>query len=388
MSALRVLIAEDEYVSATVLEMLVMEEGHEVCGVVSQGGAVVEAVRQHHPDIVLMDVHLADETTGIAATRELLRMVPVPVIVVSATESPEEQEAIAQSGALGFIKKPIDPDEFRVTLRIAVYHNEVMRQLRDSELLHRSLFDNAAVGIYFCHKDGYYLATNQAYAHMLGYSGPGELLRTVRSIDEQVYVEPGRRAELIAQLSQGKELRDMESRIYGRDGDLIWVAEHLAPHFDADGNLAQYEGVVINISDRKKAEADRNLAYSLVRNTMDAILDFVVVTDLESNIIVANQAFEREVLLPAGTEAVLRLASDPDQIVARMAHALEDDPLGSGKTVRGTCRVVGCDLLLDTRVSRYRTSEGEVLGAVFVMRPVTEERADGTLLPDSAAATT
>ena len=370
MSTLRVLIAEDEYVSATMLELLVREEGHEVCGIVSQGSAVLEAVQNQHPDVVLMDVHLADETTGIAATRELLRLVHVPVIVVSATESPEEQEAIARSGALGFVKKPISPDEFRVNLRIAVHHNEIMRQLRDSELLHRSLFDNAAVGIYFCHKDGYYLATNQAYARMLGYSGPAELLRTIRSMDEQVYVEEGRRAELMHPLSQGQELSDMESCIYGRDGDLIWVSEHLAPHFDNDGNLIHYEGVVINISARKRAEAERNLAHVLVRNTMDAILDFVVVTDLEGNIIVANQAFEREVLLPAGIDAVLRFSEDPDAIVECMRRDLKDDPLGPGKTIRGTCRVEGCELPLDTRVSRYRTPEGEVFGAVYVMRPL------------------
>ena len=373
MSTLRVLIAEDEYVSATLIELMVKEEGHHVCGIVTQGNAVIEAVQELKPDVVLMDVHLADDVSGILATRKLLRLVNVPVIVISATERPEDLAEIAESGALGFMKKPISSDELRVNLRIATYHNEIIRKLSASELLHRSLFDNAAVGIYVCHPDGYYLACNRAFARMLGFSGPAEVLRLVHSLDEQVYVEEGRRSELLMQLEEGKTLRDEESQVYGRDGDKIWVAEHLAPNFDENGQFSHYEGVVINISDKKQAEADKELAYSLMQNTMDAIIDYVAVTDIEGNVIIANKAFERELGNAIGTRRMLCFKDSKESPFAKFREGLNEKACTLTHKVRGRCMVEGYDIPLDVSISCYTAPDGEVVGAVFVMRPVAEE---------------
>lgn len=370
MPSLRVLIAEDEYVSATLIESVVREEGHDVCAVVSRGTDVLEAVREHEPDVVLMDVQLAEHTSGIAATRELVRLVHVPVVVISATESADDLAAIAESGALGYIKKPISPDELRVNLRIAVRHNGAMRRLRDSEFLHRSLFDNAAVGIYLASAGGGFLASNRAYARMLGYSVPAELLLAVRSIDEQVYVEPGRRKELLALLGQGEELSDVESQVYGRDGDTLWVAEHLAPHFDPDGSLVEYEGVVVNITDRKRAESERNLAYTLVRDSMNAVADLVAVSDLEGNVIMANAAYERMLPPGDGQPGRVRFAEDRNGVLERFLDSVRAFPSGQGETVRGLCRLDSSDIWLDVGISRYLAPQGDVVGAVFIMRPL------------------
>ena len=372
MTVLRVLIAEDDPISATMLDYLVREEGHVVCGIVAEGGAVAEAVETFSPGVVLMDVHLADNMSGISATRDLLQSVNVPVIVVSGTNSREELREIAECGALGFIKKPISPDELRVNLRIAVRHDEMNRNLRASELLHRSLFDNAAVGIYICHADGYFLTSNQAFAAMLGYSGPAELLRLIVSLDEQVYVEQGRHAELLALLAQGENVRDFESQVYGRDGDMLWVAEHLVPHFDKAGVLAFYEGVVINITARKKAEAEKSLALSMVQNTVDAITDRIVVTDLQGNIIMSNQSFEARLAPAVGPERVLRPRTFGEDLYVRFFESLSSHPKGPHE-LRGLLCIENTEEILDVTISRYCAADGEVLGAVFVMRACLEE---------------
>ena len=366
---LRILIAEDEVISLAVLESLAQEEGYEVCGVVAQGSAVVEAAQRLRPDVVLMDVRLADDVSGIEATKHLLRRVQVPVIVISATESLEDQREIAESGALGFIRKPVCPHEFRVNLRIATHHNAVMRKLGASELLHRSLFDNAAVGIYVCHKDGYYLTSNMAFSRMLGYSGPAEVLRMARSVDEQVYVEEGRRKILLDKLEKGEMLQDVESQIYGCEGDRIWVSEHLGPHFDENGQFMYYEGVVINITAKKKAEADSALAYALMQNTMDAIADFVVVVNFEGNIIVANKAFDAMLGVPVETSRTLSFMDEATSPLAEFKQ-MAQNASGHIRPLRRRCRVPGYDTELDTTVSPFIIPEGELLGVVLVMRPV------------------
>ena len=49
MKQLRVLIAEDEPISAELLGTLIEQEGHLVCGVVRRGSDVLEAVARHTP---------------------------------------------------------------------------------------------------------------------------------------------------------------------------------------------------------------------------------------------------------------------------------------------------------------------------------------------------
>ena len=48
-----------------------------------------------------------------------------------------------------------------------------------------------------------------------------------------------------------------EHRIQHRDGSLRWVRDTLVPHLDAEGALRSYDGVVQDISERKRAEEDR-----------------------------------------------------------------------------------------------------------------------------------
>ena len=373
MKQLRVLIAEDEPVSVELLSTLVELEGHLVCGTVSRGSDVPAAVTELQPDVVLMDVHLADEVTGISATHNVLRQSPVPVVVISGTDSREEMEAIAASGALGFIKKPVSSDELRVNLRLALHQNEVLQKLRSSELLHRSIFDNAAVGIYVGHPDGFYLSANHAFSEMLGYAGPAELLRQVHSMDEQVYEERNRRAELLARLHRGESVRDFESPVIGRDGDLIWVAEHVTPAFDAQGALTHYEGVVINITNRKRAEDSRNVAYSLLQNTVDAITSCIVVTDLEGNIILHNKAF-LETHAARFPDGVLQFSGAGRGIFDRFQLAF--DRAGAKAELGEVVRFAGADKDVFVSMSPYLAHLGELLGAVLVIRPPAPAKVD------------
>ena len=364
---LRVLIAEDERVTAEVLRELVEQEGHTVCGIVCAGEDILSSVLTLRPDVVLMDVHLAGKVSGVEATRDLLQQVSVPVLVISGTDSPEEMREIAKSGALGFIKKPVSAYSLNVNLRLAAHQNAAMNTLKASEYLHRSIFDNAAVGIYVCHPGGHYMACNQAFARILGYADSAELLRLVSSIDEQIYVESGRREELLETLRQGRAVRDFESRVYGKDGDYVWIAEHVAPHVNADGTLEYYEGVVVNITERVRAREAEAVALALARTTIEAIADCVAVTDLDRNIIITNKAFEEEIGAGLGDDRVIRHTGGAPDVFAlflEKASAAPESPL----KVEGRLLLAGIPVPFSVTITPYRTAAGEIVGAVFVIR--------------------
>jgi TMAO reductase system sensor TorS len=115
---LEILVAEDNPVNQEVALGLLRRRGHRV-DVVGNGRAAVEAVREHHYDVVLMDVNMP-EMNGIEATREI-RQLPgergrVPVIALSASAMQDETEQCMAAGMLGHLSKPIDPVALAATL--------------------------------------------------------------------------------------------------------------------------------------------------------------------------------------------------------------------------------------------------------------------------------
>lgn len=133
---------------------------------------------------------------------------------------------------------------------------EADEALREAERRYRSIFENAIEGIYQSTPDNGYLAVNPALARMYGYSSPQDLISTLKDIEHQVYVEPKRRIEFMQLMKKNGVVTNFESRIYKRDGEIIWISENARAVFSSSGELVFYEGTVEAITERKLHEAE------------------------------------------------------------------------------------------------------------------------------------
>jgi DNA-directed RNA polymerase specialized sigma24 family protein/CheY-like chemotaxis protein len=79
-----VLIIEDEPMIAMDLETIVRDLGHSVTGVAVTRDEAVAAVREQRPGLVLADIQLADDSSGIDAVKDILAEFSVPVIFITA----------------------------------------------------------------------------------------------------------------------------------------------------------------------------------------------------------------------------------------------------------------------------------------------------------------
>lgn len=131
---------------------------------------------------------------------------------------------------------------------------QMEQSLREAELRYRSIFENAIEGIFQSTRSGLYLMVNPALARMYGYSSPRELMNVLNNIDEQLYVEKGRRAAFVQAIEQSKNLHNFESLVYKKDGSTIWISENARAVYDETGNLLYYEGTVEDITARKSYE--------------------------------------------------------------------------------------------------------------------------------------
>jgi two-component system nitrate/nitrite response regulator NarL len=104
--ALRCLIVDDSEAFLASASRLLSTQGLDVVGRALCGAEALELAEQLQPDVALVDVQLGDEN-GFEVTRRLVAAAPsTRVILISSHSSDELGELIAESPAIGFLRKP------------------------------------------------------------------------------------------------------------------------------------------------------------------------------------------------------------------------------------------------------------------------------------------
>src|ERR1700691_568862 len=124
----------------------------------------------------------------------------------------------------------------------------------DSDQMYRSIFENAIEGIFQTTPSGQYLNVNPALAKMYGYDSTEDLVRGLTAIDNQLYVDPNRRPEFVRLMKEHGAVRGFEAEIYRKDRSTMWISENARAVLDVEGNIAYFEGMVEDITERKRLE--------------------------------------------------------------------------------------------------------------------------------------
>jgi YesN/AraC family two-component response regulator len=103
---LRVLIVEDEAILSLALESMIEDLGHEVVGQVSRGAQAIETAKRLMPDVILMDIKLADDIDGVTAAESIRTASTVPIIFISAYSDAGYAARTSQLGA-PLLSKPV-----------------------------------------------------------------------------------------------------------------------------------------------------------------------------------------------------------------------------------------------------------------------------------------
>jgi DNA-binding NarL/FixJ family response regulator len=115
---LRVVLADDHrLVLDAVQRSLEKDEGFQVVATTNSGAEVSDLVARHRPDLVVMDLRMPGVDGLQALDRIRARDKEVKVVMLSASERPEEIQSALSRGADGFILKSVDPVDLPAALR-------------------------------------------------------------------------------------------------------------------------------------------------------------------------------------------------------------------------------------------------------------------------------
>jgi PAS domain S-box-containing protein/putative nucleotidyltransferase with HDIG domain len=126
--------------------------------------------------------------------------------------------------------------------------------VREAEKKYRSIFENAVEGIYQSSPEGRFHTVNPAFANMLGFESPQEMINSVVDIAGQIYNDSLRRQDFIQLFNKQDSISGFEYQMRRKDGRLIWVSENARLVRNADGEVQYYEGFLEDITARKQNE--------------------------------------------------------------------------------------------------------------------------------------
>ena len=159
--------------------------------------------------------------------------------------------------------------------------------------MYRSIFENAIEGIFQTTPSGQYLNVNPALAKMYGYDSTEDLVHGLTAIDNQLYVDPNRRNEFIRQMRAHGVVPAFESQIYRKDKSIIWISENARTVTGPDGKLLYYEGMVEDITERKRLETKLLESEEKISALISNIEDSIWSVDSDYRLITFNATFSR-----------------------------------------------------------------------------------------------
>jgi PAS domain S-box-containing protein len=164
------------------------------------------------------------------------------------------------------------------------------RDLKASEEKLRRLFERVRHGLFISSKEGRFLECNQALLDMLGYTDKKDLLRI--DIAREIYANPKDRETFVERINREGFVKDMEVEFKKKDGEKITVLLTGHPIKDEAGEIVCYEGINLDITERKRIENELREANEFFRNLIESSVDGIIAADMKGNIFIFNKGAE------------------------------------------------------------------------------------------------
>lgn len=115
--SLDILIVEDDISLAIDLEMMINEMGYHLIGRVDNGAAALEIIHTSSPDLVLMDIDIKGDLTGIDIA-EKIKHLDIPVLFITSFDDEQHFSKAAQTNYIGYLVKPVNKFTLRSTIEL------------------------------------------------------------------------------------------------------------------------------------------------------------------------------------------------------------------------------------------------------------------------------
>jgi PAS domain S-box-containing protein len=283
----RILIVDDSPLILAQLTDILTSLGYETVGSAASGAEAIDLARTLRPDAILMDIVMPGEPDGIDAARLIIQELDIPTIFLTGSRNADVLSKIKETGAYGYIEKPVSQSEIGAAIEIALQKKQSVRKITD---LYEDLVENTSDFVYVLDGRGDIRFLNRAVCRALG--EPLDRLKG-RSFRDLITPESYKYAqEVFARQLAGEKLDTFELELYDAQKNvrIIEIRERL---ISENGRVVEVHGIGRDVTDLKRREEFYRKREERYRVITENMKDTVWVLDKNLRPVFASPSVER-----------------------------------------------------------------------------------------------
>ena len=132
MTQIKVMIVEDELITAEAIAILLKKLNYDPIAIVSSGEEAISKIKILKLDLILMDIILAGTMDGIQTAQFINKNYNIPIIFITAYGDRKTLDRAKLSEPYGYLVKPItNEDDLLPTIELAMYNHQVKKKLKN-----------------------------------------------------------------------------------------------------------------------------------------------------------------------------------------------------------------------------------------------------------------
>lgn len=125
----RILIVEDQIVTAKAIEEILTNSGYQVVGNAVEGQEAIQMAADTNPDLILMDIKIRGPLDGITITQQIRAKADIPIIYLTAYSDDETLKRAMHSSPHGYLLKPFNEKQLLSVIEIALQRQRKRKNL-------------------------------------------------------------------------------------------------------------------------------------------------------------------------------------------------------------------------------------------------------------------
>lgn len=363
----RILIVEDEAITAMDLKNTLEMLDFKVVSTASRGNEAIRKTDENNPDLILMDIVLKGEIDGITTAEIIKEQFNIPIIYLTAHSDEKTFQRAKLTEPYGFIIKPISHDGLKSTIETALYKHALDKKLKEREKKFQLLYQDAPLPYQSLNESGHIIEANQAWLDSLGYSHEevigkwfGDFLKTPMNKFRDNFTK----------FKAEGEICNIEFEMKRKDGSVITAEFNGRISYDENGNFQRTHCIYQDISRRKKMADMLQFQADILKN----IKDCIIVYDLQGKVIYWNDGAEsvygysKEEIIGQTIE-ILYPIKNKDKLKHDIDLTME---LGEYKGKWEGKRKDGSKIAVNIKEALMHDANGEIIGIIGISPRIAE----------------
>jgi len=275
----KILIVEDDTITAKIIERALQNTGYEVTAIAKSGSETFSQIKKNPPDLVLVDIKLQGKMDGIEVADQILTKFDMPVVYLTASTDEATLGRIKETEPFGYITKPFDSKELHGVIETSLHKHGVEKKLRESEEKYRRLHEAITDSVFVLDREWRYVMANDVSAKLVKI--PKNKLIGKKITDIFKGIESSSFFMTYRKVMESRKPDTAIDRFQHEDGREGWYEVNVYP--SPDGIFC----IVRNITERKQAEEALRVRDSAIASSINSI----AFADLEGNLTYVNPSF-------------------------------------------------------------------------------------------------